>query len=295
MRIFITGGTGFIGKFVVRSLQKTKHQLLVLTSKKVNAAVFKSSRNLQVVMGNLGRLKQLEPVLRKFQPKLTIHLAWEGIPDYGVELSKKNLIYGLNLIELLGRIGCKVFIGSGSCWEYGATTGKINEGVIPKSFNPFTAAKLSLQLFGEHIAKQYGMKFIWMRFFYVYGPGQKPASLVSSLIQSAIARKTPELKNPSGGNDFIYVEDVAKAIVQVVRKSATIPNGIYNIGSGYLTGVQHIAELVMKQCGVTSKFNKIKPQGFYADISKLAKATGWEPRTSIEQGIKKTVNHFKTI
>ncbi len=293
MKIFITGGTGFIGKFVVKSLQKTKHQLLVLTSRKSNTSVLAGSKNLQVVLGDLARIKQLEPILRKFQPEIAIHLAWEGIPDYGVSQSLKNLVYGINLIEMLGEIGCKVFVGAGSCWEYGATTGKIREEVVPKSSNPFTSAKLSLQLFGENISAKYGMKFIWTRFFYVYGPGQKMASLVPSLINSALKGRAPEIKNPLGGNDFIYVEDVAAALLRVVQKSRAIPAGIYNIGSGYLTGVQHIAEMVMKNCGIGFKSTKTKPKGFYADISKLTKATGWKPNTNIEQGIKKTIKYFE--
>jgi len=295
MRIFITGGTGFIGKLVVKSLQKTKHQLLVLTSKKSNAMVLTGSKNLQVVSGNLARPKQLELILRKFRPEIAIHLAWEGIPDYGVEMSKKNLLYGLNLIELLGQIGCKIFIGAGSCWEYGVTAGKINEAVVSSSPNPFTAAKISLQLFGEQIAIKYGMKFVWMRFFYVYGPGQKISSLVPLLIQSAMKGKMPELKNPSSGNDFIYVDDVATALVRLVQKYRAIPAGIYNVGSGYLTGVQQIAELVMKHFGIESKFSQIKPKGFYADISKLTKAMGWKPNTSIDQGIKKTIKYFQSL
>ena len=295
MRIFITGGTGFIGKFVVKSLQKSNHQLLVLTSRKSHASVLVGSKNLQVVAGNLARLKPLESVLRKFRPEVAIHLAWEGIPDYGVEQSKQNLLYGLNLIELLGQVGCKIFIGAGSCWEYGTTAGKISETVVPRPSNPFTAAKLALQLFGEQIAVKYDMKFVWMRFFYVYGPGQKPASLVPSLINSALKGMAPEIKNPYGGNDFVYIEDVATALVRVVQKSRAIPVGIYNVGSGYLTGVQHIADVVMKTCGVEFKPTKAKPKGFHADISKLAKATGWKPRTSIEQGIKKTVKYFSSL
>lgn len=298
MKIFITGGTGFIGKFVVRRLQKTGHQLLVLTKKKSSpAALFGNAKNVKLLHGNLSRIKRLEPMLRKFRPELTIHLAWEGIPDYGLDQSLKNLVYGVNLMEMLGQIGCKMFVGAGSCWEYGATTGEISEKVTPKSFNPFTSAKLSLQLFGENAAAEYGMKFIWMRFFYVYGPGQKMTSLLPSLIQNAIRGKAPEIKNPHGGNDFVYVKDVAEALFQVVRKHQTIPAGVYNVGSGHLTSVQHIVDLVMKYCGgaTLSKLSKKKPIGFYANIGKLSKATGWRPKTGVDAGIKRTISYYKNL
>lgn len=297
MKIFITGGTGFIGRFVVRRLQKAGHPLLVLTKRRGNATrLFGSSKNIKLIHGSLAGLKRLEPAVRRFRPELTIHLAWEGIPDFGLSMSVRNLIYGINLIEMLGRLGCPVFVGVGSCWEYGATTGKISEKTIAKPSNPFTAAKTSTQLFGEQIAAKYGMKFIWTRFFYVYGPGQKTISLIPFLIKNVRQGRAPELKDPNGGNDFIYVDDVADAIFRIVQKSRTIPAGAYNMGSGRLTGVRQIVNLVLQHFGMASKFKSTKrrPVGFCADISKLNKATGWRPRTDIKQGIRKTINYPKT-
>jgi dTDP-6-deoxy-L-talose 4-dehydrogenase (NAD+) len=296
MKIFITGGTGFIGQAVVCRLKRAGHQLLVLTKRRGDAKqLFGSSKNIKLAHGSLIGLKALEPAIRRFRPTLTIHLAWEGIPDYGAIMSARNLIYGVNLMEMIGRLGCPVFVGAGSCWEYGATVGKISEKTPPKPSNPFTAAKLSSQLFGEQIAAEYGIKFIWARFFYVYGPGQKMISLIPSLIKSAKQGKAPELKNPNGGNDFIYVDDVAEAIARIAQKRAVLPTGIYNIGSGRLTSVRRIVDLVFKYFGAATRLpsTKQRPVGFYADISKLNKATGWRPCTSLEQGIKQTIKYFQ--
>ncbi|MFH1088340.1 MAG: NAD(P)-dependent oxidoreductase [Patescibacteria group bacterium] len=298
MKIFITGGTGFIGKFVVRRLQKAGYQLLVLTKNKIDpSVVFGSENNIKLLQGNLSDIKHFQPIVRRFCPDVAIHLAWEGIPDYGLEASFKNLQYGVNLVSMLGQIGCKMFIGAGSCWEYGAVTGKISENTIPQSVTPFASAKLALKLFGESISAEYGMKFAWARLFFVYGPGQKKTSLIPSVVQSALAEKKIEINNPRGGNDFIYVEDVAEAIFQIARSYKSIPAVVYNIGAGYITSVQYIADLVMKYCGglVEKKPMAMKVVGFYADISKLSKATGWKPKTKIDTGIKKTISYYKKI
>lgn len=297
MRIFITGGTGFIGRAVVRRFQRAGYQLLVLIRRRSTATrLFDSAKNIKLVRGSLASLKAVEPIVRRFRPAITIHLAWEGIPDYGLSMSVKNLIYGVNLMEMMGRLGCPVFVGAGSCWEYGATTGKISEKTIAKPTSPVAAAKISTQLFGEQIAAEYGMKFIWARFFYVYGPSQKQTSLIPALIQNAKQGQAPALKNPNGGNDFIYVDDVAEAIARIAQKRSVLPAGIYNIGSGRLTSVRRIAGLVLRHFGMANKLKSTKqqPAGFYADASKLNKATGWRPRTRLEQGIKKVVSYLRT-
>ena len=296
MKIFITGGTGFIGRPVVRRLQQANHQLLVLTKQTGSAKMlFGSSKNIKLIHGSLSGLKRVEPTIQRFRPDLAIHLAWEGIPDYGVSMSAKNLAHGVNLIEMLSRLSCPTFIGAGSCWEYGATVGKINEKTLPQSTNSFTAAKLSLKLFGEQVAANSNIKFIWPRFFYVYGPGQKPISLIPAVINSAKSGRLIELKNPNGGNDFVYVDDVAEAIALIVKKIKTIPAGVYNVGSGNLSGVRQIVNIALKHFNLATKFPSAKrrPVGFYADISKLSKATGWRPKTTLEQGIKQTIAYFQ--
>ncbi|MBU1092509.1 NAD(P)-dependent oxidoreductase [Patescibacteria group bacterium] len=298
MKIFITGGTGFIGKFVVKRLQKAGYQILVLTKKKIDPVViFGSKKNIKLLQGNLSNIRYFQPIVRRFRPDVAIHLAWEGIPDYGLEASFKNLKHGINLIEMLGKIGCKMFVGAGSCWEYGAMTGKISEKTSPQSSTPFTSAKLALKLFGESISAEHGMKFVWLRLFYVYGPGQRPISLLPTIINGVLKGKVPEIKNIQGGNDFVYVDDIAEAIVKVVQKYKSIPEGEYNIGSGYLTGVREISNLAMEYCNVFTLFkpSRKKTAGFFADTRKIRKVIGWVPSTTIEQGVKKTINYYKSI
>lgn len=295
MNIFLTGGSGFIGKFVVRKLDNGANKLLLLTKNPKNLIY---SENVTILEGDLADIDRWENTLKNFKPQATIHLAWEGIPDYGIEQSIKNLNYGLDLIKLLAKIGCHTILITGSLWEYGTQTGKLSEDACTKPFNAFTAAKNSLYLLGNELAKENNMLFLWTRLFNVYGPGQKTTSLIPTIIDCAKNNKTMGVRNPKAKNDFIYVEDVAEAISDILLKCKK--NEIFNIGHGKLVSVQSIIDKISNFFGTKQQYEVVAQKQidalsyFYADISKIKKEIGWKPKTSINIGIKKTIEYFSS-
>ena len=162
MRIFITGGSGFVGSHLVPKLLNRGHKLLLL-QKKLGKG---KERNLAILTGDLRNIKSWSGKLKKFNPDAIIHLAWEGLgisTDYGAAMSLKNLINSLNLISFAGEIGCRKFLSVGSSWEYGAETGRLNESVLlmPPSHVPaFVIAKRAIQALGEQIALENKMQFL---------------------------------------------------------------------------------------------------------------------------------------
>lgn len=290
MKIFLTGSTGFIGKYVAKKLDNGKNELLLLAR---DPTLLQPSQTIHLLKGSLENISNWSEDLKKFNPDAVVHLAWEGIPDYGAENSTRNLKYGLNLFNLLSKTDCKTILATGSVWEYGEQSGKLSEDLFVKPFNCFTAAKNSLNWMGREIAKENGINFIWTRLFYVYGPGQKKTSLISYLIDCVKEKKKPEIRNPKAKNDFVYVEDVADAISRLVSEYKG--SGIFNIGSGQLTTVETILSKIYKNYSVQKDF-KIADQiqndtlsANYADISKIEKEIGWKPKTGIDTGIEKTV------
>ena len=295
MRVFITGGTGFIGKYIVNQLEKEGFNILLLTrTSKENIFSIIKSKKVDIVSGDLSDINKWKNKLKQFKPEATIHLAWEGIPDYGVKTSIKNLKYGLSLFEELADSGRKKIICTGSCWEYGQNQGKISEDLPAKSLNAFTAAKNALHCLGREIAKENNMQFIWTRLFYVYGPGQRENSLIPYIIKCVREGKKPKIKTPSARNDFIYVEDVAKAIVAILENCNQ--STVYNIGSGYSTSIQDIFKIVYSELNlryepkdkVLNTENSYS-DNFWADISKIKKEVEWKPKINIAEGVCKTI------
>ena len=274
MKIFITGGTGFIGHWVVKLLYRQGHNLLLLSRNL--SPLSETSRRINFLKGDLSDIHIWKHELKKFHPEITIHLAWESLPNYDVKTSIKNLNYGLDLLTMLGELGCKSVICPGTCWEYGRTSGKLQEDMSVKPFNAFSAAKNSLHWLGDELAKEYGMTFIWTRLFFVYGPGQKESSLIPYIIHSIKQRRIPEIKNPLGKNDFIYVEDAANALCMIANKQPK--TSLYNIGSGRLMSVEKIIKIMYDLYDIPYQSKNLNPalsarlaEGFYADISRIKK------------------------
>jgi nucleoside-diphosphate-sugar epimerase len=292
MRVFLTGGTGYIGSRVAKMiLEKTSHELMVLMIEKDNEEDFQHLKNerVKIIRGNLTSMDEWAKKLIDWQPDAAIHLAWEGIPLYGPELSLKNFCMSYSLVRLLTLTTCKKFIGAGSCWEYGQTKGVFNENSPIMYRDAFTSAKISLYSLGRAIAEHHDMKFIWPRIFYVYGTGQKSASLMPTVIRSILNNEKLNIKAPNAQNDYVYVDDVAEGFLVLLEKCQE--SGVYNIGTGKPISNKEIIDIVYEE------LNHEKPDidrdipsdvCYYADATKI-RALGWKPRYSIEEGIRKTL------
>lgn len=298
MKIFVTGGSGFIGSHLVPKLLARKHKLLLLSIDPLK----KRNGSTPFVKGNLKDIDRWKNKLKKFRPDAVIHLAWEGLEnyDFSANVSLRNMTNSLNLISAAAEIGCKKFLSTGSCWEYGNGKSALKESapLLPPAHVPdFVIAKRAIQAMGEQIALQNKMQFLWPRLFFAYGPGQKSRTLIAHLVRGLKNGIVPDVKNKSGANDFVYIDDIVEALIKILEKSRK-PSVVYNIGSGRLTGVSEVTREVYKDLNLPAPkwcLKKVRPKGFYANISKIKKEIGWRPKTTITEGIKKTVNHFKKI
>ena len=148
----------------------------------------------------------------------------------------------------------------------------------------------------NEIAKEKDINFIWARFFYVYGSGREKTTLIPYIINSIKNNKKPEIQNPFSKYDFVYSEDVADALSMIIEKGNK--SAIYNIGSGKSTNILDFVKIIYNELNIPYdlKFHKSNNQSFdnfWADISKIKKEIGWEPRISLEEGIKKTIESLK--
>jgi len=283
MRIFVTGGTGFIGRHVVERLKD--HELMLLARKRPEGLAGK------VILGELSDIGSWKEKVKRFNPDVCLHLAWEGIPDYGPEMSKKNLDYGISLMNMLAEIGCKKIIATGSCWEYGRDKGVLKEGDSTSPKNDFTDAKNKLNSYGMKLAGKKGIVFVWLRLFYVYGPGQREGSLIPSMINSIRQGRKPDIRTPGNKNDFVYAADVAEAIAMVAEKAEK--SAVYNIGSGKSTSVKEVVDIIAGHLNADIKMGSEGNADFWADISKIKDAIGWKPKTDIKKGIRETISFLE--
>ena len=287
MRIFITGGAGFIGKNLVPAL--SGHELLCLShSQKIESG----NQDLKIISGDLNNSETNIDELESFKPDCCIHLAWYGLPNYSVENSTKNLLAGIGLIENLVNIGCKKIFIAGSCWEYGNAQGEVKEShqlVQPDIFASFTS---SLQLISESICKESSTNLLWGRIFFVYGPGQRNNSLIPSCYKSLKNSEKLKIKDPLARNDFIYISDVVESIRKLVESE--VNSGVYNIGSGSIVPVWEVVNLVAAKLGLPQPYKDMPTiaGGNWANMNKM-KLLNWMPKFSIESGVSNTIKSLE--
>ena len=277
MKTLITGSSGFIGRALLK--QNLSGDLHVTS---------RVSTSLPTgITGHFGDLSNQEFLKYLAEQKFeqVIHLAWEGLPNLSEENNLRNLKISKKFLEILASSGVKDFQIAGSCLEYGDLTGQISEEVIGENLSDFAATKIKLL---EFIA-DLGVNYKWHRIFYSYGPFQHDNSLLSSAFLSAKNGISLKLSNPNISRDFIYVDDVAKAMSQLIETPGV--SGIFNIGSGKGTLVKDLVDALNSKMGLEVQDQVVeKSPALTADIKKITETCGWTPEVSIKQGVKKFVD-----
>jgi UDP-glucose 4-epimerase len=291
MRIFITGGAGFIGKYILKRLISDSHELLLLSMDEAESK-FLGRYTQNIIISDLKDFQKNKQDIINFAPEIMIHLAWEGIPDFSYSFCKRNLDNSLQLINFMAReTECKKFIVSGSCYEYGKQQGACKESDTVNINSAFAWAKYSLYSYADYLCRDQSIELIWFRIFYAYGPGQRRESLIPMLCKTLRKGEIPLIKNPLNANDFVYNEDIAEAFRTVVSRN--VPSGIYNLGSGSTTKVIDICEIIDNSINgnkdisniIRNKINRVPEINFWADTNKTSDVLGWKYTTSLEEGL----------
>lgn len=287
MRIFITGMSGFIGKNLITKFSKNDK---ILSLSRTNFKDF-NFPNVQYLAGDISKPNNWIDKVQNFSPDCCIHLAWDGIPDYSLSKCVENMNSNLIFLEALVRIGIPNLIFAGSCWEYGKCEGEINEDYNPNEVSIFGLSKLTILSFLEKLSYDFKFKYKWARIFFAYGPYQKKQSLIFSIWNDIHKNKGNSIKTPYASQDFIYIEDVCRGILELTNKN--VKSGIYNLGSNNLISVAEIANIIYSHYGLKMPYPNIKNQsfgGFWANNSKLLNLGDFTLKYSIRDGITKTLN-----
>jgi UDP-glucose 4-epimerase len=298
MKVAITGATGFVGSFVLRSiLQDQKHEVAVLgrnreTAWRIDDVMDKA----QWIQADLDDAETYSKALHAFVPDAVIHLAWSGVgsADRNSPQQFQSLSSSLNLLEAAISAGCKHWVGLGSQAEYGRCRNRVTENQATQPTTLYGQSKLSAGQLMAMRCKQVDVRFAWMRLFSSFGPTDNPEWMIPYLIRQLSRKERPALTLGEQLWDYIYVEDAANAVYSVLNSPEA--SGVFNLGSGKTIQLRRFVEKIR------DRIDPSLPLGFgevayredqvmhlEADNSRLIELTGWEPVTPLDTAIANTV------
>ena len=167
--------------------------------------------------------------------------------------------------------------------------------------NPYGASKASIEAFLQAYNANFNFDVTILRYFNPYGPGEmhEPEThAIPNFIKAALAKKPiPLYWNGGQVRDFIYIEDLARAHVDVINQTGF---NIFNIGTEKGVVVKDVLEEIFNIVGYEVPINDLgkRPgdvQANYASSEKLKKAVGWQAKVSLKEGLKKTIDFYRSL
>ena len=294
MKVLLTGAGGFIGSHVARELVLRKHEVHALVRPESDLwRVSDIESSLHIIHGDL-----VAPtfILQPAAFDCCVHLAWYVEPGKYLHAAENKdwVVASLRLAEMLKETGCRRFIATGTCLEYAISDPPQRESSPTQPSTPYVQAKLEL----FDALQSIGIEIAWLRFFYQYGPAEDPRRLVPVVINSLLRNQEMKLVPGDRVRDYLHIEDVASAVGAVADSKLT---GAVNIGSGIPVTVREIA---LKIGEMLDRVNLLKvgvlpyaasePMHLLADNTKLRDGTGWKPRYSLDEGLRQTIEWWKS-
>ena len=272
MKIAITGATGFIGRHVRNEFAKTDHDVVLVARRSEKVGEIKAHESIVEADLHQERTDWFELFGK---PDAVLHLAWGGLPNYMDEYHVEvELPMQSKFLSTLIDSGLKKLVVTGTCYEYGMSSGALSEDQETNPNTPYGIAKdrLRKELFELRATK--GFDLTWARIFYPYGEGQSEHSLYSQLRNCAKSGiKEFKLYNGDSKLDFVPVETVADSLLKLLAQHGI---GLVNIGSAKpRLVVNFVQELVtanewdMSLLIVQKNDRSYEAKEFWADISKL--------------------------
>ncbi|MGA2082518.1 MAG: NAD-dependent epimerase/dehydratase family protein [Holophaga sp.] len=303
MRVLVTGGAGFIGSHLGGRLMAEGHRVAILDNLRggVRDNLPSGAEFLELDLRDPG----LPAELARLRPEAIVHCA----AQIDVRLSCRDPLFdaGENILGTLGLLEAAlgqglrhfVFASSGGA-IYGEAEAPQGEDHPERPSNPYGVAKLAVDKYLHAYAVQRGLSGCSLRFANAYGPrqGAKGEAGVVAVFCRRLAQGLRPVVNGDGlqTRDFVYVDDLVDAAVRALERRAT---GILNVGTARETSILDLARRLCALAGVDPagiRHQDAIPgeqRRSVLDPGRARAALGWEPRTTLDQGLAATWAWFQ--
>jgi UDP-glucose 4-epimerase len=291
-RVLVTGASGLIGSHVLGHVKREADVVALSRFPRPDEP------GVRWLVCDLAQPDAVADIVNSIRPEVVIHLAGEVRGDRSLEAVaptlRANLVATVELLEAATRVGCRRVVLSGSLLEEPVAGGP---QAVPPS--PYGASRWAASAYGRLFHALFDAPVVILRPSFAYGPGQEPTKLIPHVITALLDGRSPELSSGERLLDCVYAEDVARAYVE-----AAVAGGVegrtIDIGSGVLTPVREIVQLIVECVGPTAgrpRFGELPvralEQEVEVDVDETARVLGWRATTPLKDGLRATVAWFR--
>ena len=297
--ICVTGAGGFIGSHVVQALSAAGARIFAHLGPPAMVVPGLSAERLGAF--EIEDLDALKTFARGADT--IVHLAGPSsvaesfaFPD---RHARAHALGAATVLLAMRAIGVRRLVHVSSAEVYGRQlTSPVSEDAVPAPRSPYAVAKLAAEGFVRVAAQQGEIDAIVLRPFSVYGPGLPARSLLASILAQASGSGPIRLARLEPVRDYVFVADVAEAIVRICGDQMPGPGTIFNVGSGVGVSVSGLAERVLAVVGRTAPVLGDLPSDrptaadiltLVADVTSAQRFLGWRASTPLDVGIASTV------
>lgn len=291
-RILVTGASGFIGSALCHRLIAMNVQ--VHAASRTRPPV--DTKELEWWRVDLADPAAAVDVVARVKPELIFHLAGHVWGSRELEMVQptfqSNLAATVNLMVAAAQTGCGRFILAGSTEEPEPQDG------VPVPSSPYAAAKWAASGYARMFSELYRLPVVILTISVVYGPGQRDTGkLLPYVISSLLGGKEPKLSSGLRKVDWIYVDDVVGALI-AAAETPGVEGKTIDIGSGHLVTIRDVVAELVRITGTSVRpvFGALPDRPMererVTDVEGAFVQLGWCPRTSLERGLRVTVDWF---
>lgn len=296
-RILITGITGFVGSHLAKKLIE-KGAYVFGTSKTVK------SKN--ILKANIINYSALDTFIKDAKIEICFHLAGESLVEFGQKYPystfKVNTQGTLNILEIARKYKLEKIVIASTSHVYGENKIPYYEGYTPRPSRPYETSKACTDLIAQAYAENFGLPVLIPRFVNIYGPGDLHFDrLIPKTMRSVFLGESPKIWGGDALRDYLYIDDAINAYIELakVNISDVLGNRVFNFGSGNPLSVRQLVTKIINLSGKEleiistnkERIAEIKTQ--YVSWKKAMKLLGWQPKTSLEEGLKKTLTWYE--
>ena len=317
MKILLTGAAGFIGSHFAETLLEEGHRVISIdnlnpfydpTIKEQNLREIKkrfSSDQFTDLRGDIRDTDFINDVFKTHHPEEVVHLAaMAGVrPSIAdpVTYQEVNIRGTMNLLEAMKKyeVSRMVFASSSSVYGNNPKVPFAEDDFVDHPISPYAATKKAGELICYTYHHLYQFTIVALRFFTVYGPRQRPEMAIHKFTRLIDEGKpVPMFGDGTTKRDYTYIDDIIDGMIRV-RK---IDSGfhLYNLGESRTTALIDLIRMIEAALGKKANIQRLPLQPgdvniTYADISRARKELGYDPHTTMEEGIERFVEWYNRV